>query len=86
LATLGKSIPFLEGGTLKELRRRLLIPPPFSGLRTISARILNLGFQSKHFHPTRAARVGTPAWADFANDFSVIQFLLKSLIQMQFVS
>jgi hypothetical protein len=35
----GKSVPFLEGATLKELRRRLLSPQPPSGLRTISSRI-----------------------------------------------
>jgi hypothetical protein len=27
------------------------------------------GFQSKHFHPTRAARVGTPAWAEISQRF-----------------
>ncbi|HET6646755.1 MAG TPA: hypothetical protein VFH01_05480, partial [Pyrinomonadaceae bacterium] len=26
-------------------------------------------FQSKHFHPTRAARVGTPAWAGISERF-----------------
>ena len=46
LATLGKRIPYLEGATLKELRRRLLTATP-SGLRTISRAFLNPGFQSK---------------------------------------
>ena len=26
-------------------------------------------FQSKHVHPTRAARVGTPAWAEIRQGF-----------------
>jgi hypothetical protein len=29
----------------------------------------NPGFQSKRFHPTRAARVGTPAWAGIGERF-----------------
>jgi hypothetical protein len=30
---------------------------------------LNPGFQSKHFHPTRAALAGTPAWAGISERF-----------------
>jgi len=42
--------------TSSELRR------PFRG-------IFYPGLQSKHFHPTRAARVGTPAWAGISQGF-----------------
>jgi hypothetical protein len=44
------------------------------------------GFQSKHFHPTRAARVGAPAWAEISEhlrrtyltiDFKLNQFARK---------
>jgi hypothetical protein len=33
---------------------------PWAG---ISQRLRRFRVSSKHFHPTRAARVGTPAWA-----------------------
>ena len=65
---LGKRIPFLEGATLKELRpafinRKASQPPTSRGCEQSCRAILHPGFQSKHSHPVRAARPGTPAWA-----------------------
>jgi hypothetical protein len=40
-----------------------------SELRRITRALVDPGFQGKHFNPTRAARVGTPAWAEISERF-----------------
>jgi hypothetical protein len=39
------------------------------------------GFQSKHFHPTRAARAGTPAWAGIRQRFQRFEARRNSHIE-----
>jgi hypothetical protein len=42
---------------------------PLQGCKLSHRAFLNPGFQSKLSHPTRAARAGTPAWADIRQRF-----------------
>ncbi len=51
--------PLAERGSNK-----VSINQPLQGCDESLAAFLFPGFQSKHSHPTRAARVGTPAWLD----------------------
>jgi hypothetical protein len=66
LATLGDIHSFLAGSNTERVAslfaNRKSAQLPQSCEESIEA-FSTPGFQSKHFHPTRAARVGTPAWA-----------------------
>ncbi|HEY2973687.1 MAG TPA: hypothetical protein VGJ48_14330, partial [Pyrinomonadaceae bacterium] len=65
----------LEDATLKELRRCSLTAKPSQLLQSCEESIeafATPGFQSKRSHPTRAARAGTPAWAEISQRFQRI--------------
>jgi hypothetical protein len=67
LATLGERIPFLEGATLKELRRRLLtakLHNPFRVANKLLEAFLHPGFQSK-------------PWADISQRFQRYSILAR---------
>jgi hypothetical protein len=73
--------PFFRRRNPEELRPGLLTAKPrnpFQGCEQSLLAFSNPGFQSKHFHPTRAARVGTPARADISQRFQRLLILART--------
>src|SRR3989442_842842 len=56
-------------GVASRFRNRKTLSQLLQSCEESLAPLLNPGFQSKHFHPVRAARPGTPAWAGISERF-----------------